>query len=1010
MAPKKNNKNKNKAKATTPVNSNEDDWESTLNEFSEKVKVEEAVEETSTEQVTPPPAPEKEEVQEVDAAAAFLASMGVSKSTEDGAEDSGKKDKKKKKGKKKESGNNEEGDGGGGGGGKDAPKKPQSAAARLAAARLAAAQEEEERIRLAQEAEDARIAAEEKAEAEATAKAEEEKRLKKEKAAAKIEAAKKAGTYRTKAQKEKDKIAAARLEAMKAAGMIGDIDTTAAKAKRPVYDNKKKKNNKNNNKSKAEEPVKDEPAKEPSKEEQSEETPAPELKLSESWEDAALDDWEDASLDVLPTINLNVEEDLAAKEKREEEEKLIALAEARRLKKLQEDADTNKSPSKSSDSNNQTTPKAAEEKETTGDEKKGMDVIEVSTENMSKAELEAYEKKMLFRKKRKEREAENEKLRSVDKLRCPIVCIMGHVDTGKTKLLDKIRRTNVQDGEAGGITQQIGATYFPENILSDKTNKLNKLINLKLKLPGMLVIDTPGHEAFANLRNRGSSICDIAILVIDLMHGLEPQTIESIDMLRRKKCPFVVALNKVDRCYDWVECKDMEFRDALSQQSQATREEFLHRTQNVRTQLMEKGMNAELYWENKELASTVSLVPTSAITGEGINDLLHMLTRLSQTHLANKLSYSLNMQCTVLEVKVIEGLGCTLDVILVNGVIENGCTIVVCTTEGPVVTQVRALLTPPPNRELRVKSNYVHHDKLNGAVGIKICAPGLENAVAGSTIMVLSDDDDVEDLKDEVMADFATLAKGLATDSEGVLAVASTLGALEALLVFLRSECNPPIPVVAVSIGPIYKKDVMRAALMHQRGKPEFATILAFDVPIDPDALTYANENKVKIFTADIIYHLFDQFIAHRSKTNEEEKAKAIDVAVFPCLLNILPNAVFNQKDPIILGVEVTDGILKVGTPLCIPKNGFLKVGRVASIEMNNTKVERVRKGSQCAVSIVNDSNPQMTFGRQFNAENALYSELSRSSIDALKKYFKDEMTNEDWKLVIKMKKVFSII
>lgn len=180
--------------------------------------------------------------------------------------------------------------------------------------------------------------------------------------------------------------------------------------------------------------------------------------------------------------------------------------------------------------------------------------------------------------------------------------------------------------------------------------------------------------------------------------------------------------------------------------------------------------------------------------------------------------------------------------------------------------QIRALLTPPPNRELRVKSNYVHHDKLKGAVGIKLSAPGIENAVAGSPIMVLTDQDDIEDIKEEVMSDFATLAKGLATDNEGVLAVASTLGALEALLVFLRNECKPPIPVAAVSIGPIFKKDVMRAALMNQRGKPEYATILAFDVPIDSDAVAYANENKVTIFTADIIYHLFDQFIAHRTK------------------------------------------------------------------------------------------------------------------------------------------------
>jgi len=1016
--PSKKNKNKKEAASAAEP----DDWEVSENPL------------PSTE---PPPAPPAAEAASeaapaaapdgapVDAAAAYLAAMGLGVAGGEKKKDD-KKDKKKK-GKKKpgaaaeKEGEDEEAE-------KEAPKKPLTAAGKALAARQAALREEEERRAKAEAEERARVEELERKEAEEAARIEAEKEAKKQKAADKIARQKAEGTYKTKAQKEKERAAQARLEAMKAAGMTVDLDAAKQKAKaKPVYGNKKKDKGKKKDEAPAPEPAESEAAKpavaSPEGEAggddwEAEADKRPEAEeVADAWEEVA-ESWDDGELAV-PTIagleeaklsaKQSGEEDLADLEAKELEAKEAEAAEARRRRAAEAAAQK-----EAKDKAKQDALKLADTSgkgEKAGAGLSGMMASEPKEGKvLSKAEQEALEAKLEARGRRKAREAENEKLRTTEKLRCPVVCIMGHVDTGKTKLLDKIRRTNVQDGEAGGITQQIGATFFPGTTLEEKTGKLNRLINMELKLPGMLVIDTPGHEAFANLRNRGSSICDIAILVIDLMHGLEQQTIESIEMLRKKKCPFVVALNKVDRCYGWKEFKDLEFRESLAQQDSATKDEFMHRMKQARVQLMEKGLNAELYWDNKELGSTVSLVPTSAITGEGVNDLLHMLARLSQKHLAEKLSFSPNLQCTVLEVKVIDGLGCTVDVILVNGSMDNGASIVVCTTDGPVVTQVRALLTPPPNRELRVKSQYIHHEHLEGAVGIKICAVGLENAVAGSPVMVVGPDDDVEDLKEEVMSDFSKLATALATDTEGVLAVASTLGALEALLVFLRNECSPPIPVSAVSIGPVFKREVMRAELMHHKKKPEYATILAFDVAIDPDARAYADENKVKIFTADIIYHLFDNFVAHRTRTMEEEKEKAKDLAVFPCLVNILPNAVFNQKDPIIVGVEVTDGILKVGTPLCVPKNGFVHVGRVASIESNNVKVDKIRKGQQCAISIVNEGNPGMTFGRQFNGEHALYSELNRHSIDALKKYFKDEMTDPDWRLVIKMKKVFSII
>ena len=425
-----------------------------------------------------------------------------------------------------------------------------------------------------------------------------------------------------------------------------------------------------------------------------------------------------------------------------------------------------------------------------------------------KAAREAELKKRECRAKRLAREASREADRSNDRLRSPICCIMGHVDTGKTKLLDRIRQTNVQDGEAGGITQQIGATFFDNKTLREKiapvgrfleSAKLDKLGYVdaimgvggepQLKLPGLLVIDTPGHESFSNLRSRGSSLCDMAILVVDLMHGLEPQTLESISMLKRKRTPFVVALNKVDRCYDWSPTEGASIREALSKQAQNTLDEFEQKKVNAFTELNEQSLNVALYWDNEDPGSTVSVVPTSAITGEGVPDLLRVVLSLTQQRLAAKLMFGYNLQCTVLEVKVrsrrfealrclrfvdvtrimlwvvsfsslrpfvtvqcsaqvVEGLGATLDVILVNGCLHAGDTMVLCTQDGPIVTTARALLTPPPSRETRVKSELIKHESLEGAIGLKITGdPELTKVVPGTGILVMHQDDDVEDLK-----------------------------------------------------------------------------------------------------------------------------------------------------------------------------------------------------------------------------------------------------------------------
>mmetsp|Transcript_62284 Transcript_62284/g.157395 ORF Transcript_62284/g.157395 Transcript_62284/m.157395 type:complete len:1365 (+) Transcript_62284:122-4216(+) len=595
--------------------------------------------------------------------------------------------------------------------------------------------------------------------------------------------------------------------------------------------------------------------------------------------------------------------------------------------------------------------------------------------------------------------------------RSPILVIMGHVDTGKTKLLDKIRKTNVQEGEAGGITQQIGATFFPDIALMEQTKKVDP--DFDIEVPGIMVIDTPGHESFNNLRKRGSALCDMAILVIDIMHGLEPQTVESLELLKQRKCFFVIALNKCDVCYQWNSKPYTSIRDALDRQEQFVRDEFYQRLDKIKLDLNSRGLNVALYWENEEPGRTVSIIPTSALTGEGVPDLLYMALRSAQTVMPSEIEVKEDeFTCTVIEVKNIEGLGTTIDVILVNGTLRKGDQIVIAGINGPIVTTIRALLTPQPMKEMRVKSEYVHHEKISTSMGIKICAPGLEDAIAGNELLVVGPDDDLEDVKAEIEdacldPEDASILQSMEKEPAGVYVKASTLGSLEALLSFLS---DMKIPVFDMGIGEVQKKDVKKACIMKEKKHPEYAVILAFDVKVNPEAVKQAATDDVQIMTADIIYHLQDKFKTYMEKIQESRKVEKKDEAVFPVILQMDKQYIFRKTDPIVVGCTVMGGQLRPGTPICIPDKDNICIGRVGGIEKERKPVQMARRGESVCVKIEqNTSQTHITYGRHFDYTNLLYSQITRSSIDCLKENFKDEMKKEDWELIIGMKALFKI-
>jgi len=584
--------------------------------------------------------------------------------------------------------------------------------------------------------------------------------------------------------------------------------------------------------------------------------------------------------------------------------------------------------------------------------------------------------------------------------RSPVACVMGHVDTGKTKLLDCLRRSHVQEREAGGITQQIGATFFPRGALVEQTKAVDS--ELGIRVPGLLVIDTPGHESFNNLRARGSSLCDVAVIVVDIMHGLEPQTIESIEMLQELRCPFIVALNKIDVLYGWASKQGLaSARAELEEQGEATLQHFQTRLAEVKLSLQEKGFNVGLWWD-VDFDCSVPMVPTSARTGTGIPDLIHALLLLAQGPLAKQVGTSEELRCTVMEVRHVDGLGTTIDVLLVGGMLREGDQIVLAGLAGPIVTTIRVLLTPQPMKETRMKGEYVQHASIGGAMGVRISAPGLEKAVCGSEVLVARDDKSVEELKETVQSSFKSIFAGFEKEALGVYVKASTIGSLEALLAFLRSM---EIPVSDMGIGEVHKKDVKQAAIMKERRHPEYALIMAFDVKVSPEAKKDAKHAGVQLLTADVIYHLFDQFKRHMEQTAKTPKTRV--EAVFPALLDVYKPCALHGSDPSQVWCEVVGGQLRIGTPLVVLSRGNAEIGHVREMQKAHKPADIAYAGDRVCITL--EQRNARSLELSLDGTDQLCSLISQRSCESLKEEFHRELRHADWALLERLKKNFKV-
>lgn len=964
-------------------------WKQKEKEDTEGVKKEPVKAEVPDKKLDDVPAPQKDKKAVVEEAA-------VADLDEDDDGDKKKKDKKKKKVEKEDKTKDKK---------KKGPslsvvKSMQEALAKLKEEEERLKREEEERIKRLEELEAKRLE-EERLELE-------RKEKKKQKEKERKERLKKEGKLLTKAQKDARARAMATLNFLQAQG-VEVPSKDALPRKKPVYEDKKKK------KPQQQTPNKEEPMEASSPVEEVAESPVPEKEETllsaepvEEEDDAGVDDWEarvSDEEDHKDTKKVHIEvQEKTNEEEDEDEEDEDEDDEAETEDDEEEEEGQSSEDEKSSDEKPVESPPVASKPAEKKPMKEQSSDSESESDDDRTKEERAYDK---AKKRIEKRRIENQKTINFQVLRAPVICVLGHVDTGKTKILDKLRHTHVQDSEAGGITQQIGATNVPLDALKEQTKMVKNFDRENIKIPGMLIIDTPGHESFSNLRNRGSSLCDIAILVVDIMHGLEPQTIESLNLLKNKKCPFIVALNKVDRLYDWKKSPETDVAATLKKQKKNTKDEFEERTKAIIVEFAQQGLNAALFFENKDPRTFVSLVPTSAHTGDGMGNLIHLLVELTQTMLSKRLAHSEELRAQVMEVKALPGMGTTIDVILINGRLREGDTVIVPGVEGPIVTQIRGLLLPPPMKELRVKNQYEKHKEVPAAQGVKILGKDLEKTLAGLPLLVAYKEDEVPVLRDELIHELKQTLNAIKLEEKGVYVQASTLGSLEALLEFLKTS---EVPYAGINIGPVHKKDVMKASVMLEHD-PQYAVILAFDVRIEREAQEMADSLGVRIFSAEIIYHLFDAFTKYRQDYKKQKQEEFKHIAVFPCKIRILPQFIFNSRDPIVMGVIIEAGQVKQGTPICVPSKSFVDIGIITSIEINHKTVDVAKKGQEVCIKIepIPGESPKM-FGRHFEATDHLVSKINRQSIDALKNWFRDEMQKSDWQLIVELKKVFEII
>lgn len=563
-------------------------------------------------------------------------------------------------------------------------------------------------------------------------------------------------------------------------------------------------------------------------------------------------------------------------------------------------------------------------------------------------------------------------------IRSPILCLLGHVDHGKTTILDTIRGSNVAKKEAGGITQMIGASYITKETIDLLSSKISEKMHFDLKIPGLLFIDTPGHEAFSNLRERGGSIADMAILVVDIQQGFQPQTIESIRILRQYKTPFVIVANKIDLVNNWKSYPTISFLESFSKQAEHVRNSFDEKIYGLIGKISEYEFNSERFDRITDFTKQIAIIPISAKTKEGLSELLVLIAGLSQKFLENKLKIEVSGagKGSIIEVKEEKGLGSTIDVIIYDGTLRKNDEIIFLTNEGIKITKVRGLLEP----SLTGKEKFIYIDEVVAAAGVKIFAPDLEDALPGSPIKVVTN---LEQDKKEIEGQFKNVI--FENANIGIILKADSLGSVEALLELLKEE---GIPVRKASVGKINKKDVIAAKAVANENK-YLGVVLGFNVPVIDEARAESENIKSPIIWSNIVYQLIDRYKEWLAEVKEQEKKNVTLNFSWPGKIRLLSGFCFRISKPAIFGVEVLGGRIKKDYRL-MNKAGEI-VGEVREIQHEKNNINEATRGMQIAISC-----DGIYYGKNVTEKEDLYVYINEEEFKKWEKQI--NLLNEDEK------------